>query len=60
MPSKKQMENVKFKEKVLDFHKIRPYYGKKEAHVISDNHLNRGFQASTSNGKWTMFVHVSY
>ncbi|WP_144569770.1 IS3 family transposase, partial [Bacillus pseudomycoides] len=30
----------------------RPYYGKKEAYVISDNHLNRDFQASKPNEKW--------
>lgn len=29
----------------------RPYYGKKEAYVISDNHLNRDFQASKPNEK---------
>ncbi|MDA2190720.1 IS3 family transposase [Bacillus cereus] len=32
--------------------KKRPYYGKKEAYVISDNHLNRDFQASKPNEKW--------
>ncbi|WP_263492206.1 IS3 family transposase [Bacillus sp. RAR_GA_16] len=30
----------------------RPYYGKKEAYVISGNHLNRDFQASEPNKKW--------
>ncbi|PEE32772.1 hypothetical protein CN271_29855, partial [Bacillus cereus] len=30
----------------------RPYYRKKEASVISDNHLNRDFQASKPNEKW--------
>jgi putative transposase len=32
--------------------KKRPYYGKKEAYVISDNHLNRDFKASKPNEKW--------
>ncbi|GIM45650.1 transposase [Collibacillus ludicampi] len=32
--------------------KKRPYYGKKEAYVISNNHLNRDFQASRPNEKW--------
>ncbi|QWH64245.1 IS3 family transposase (plasmid) [Bacillus mycoides] len=32
--------------------KKRPYYGKKEAYVISENHLNREFQASKPNEKW--------
>ncbi len=32
--------------------KKRPYYGKKEAYVISGNHLNRQFQASRPNEKW--------
>ncbi len=32
--------------------KKRPYYGKKEAYVISDNHLNREFTASNLNEKW--------
>lgn len=32
--------------------KKRPYYGKKEAYVISDNHLNRDFQAPKPNEKW--------
>jgi putative transposase len=32
--------------------KKRPYYGKKEAYVISNNHLNRNFQASRPNEKW--------
>jgi transposase InsO family protein len=32
--------------------KKRPYYGKKEPYVISDNHLNRGFHASKPNEKW--------
>ncbi|WP_140164424.1 IS3 family transposase [Bacillus thuringiensis] len=32
--------------------KKRPYYGKKEAYVISENHLNRDFQASRPNEKW--------
>ncbi|QWH64007.1 IS3 family transposase (plasmid) [Bacillus mycoides] len=32
--------------------KKRPYYGKKEAYVLSENHLNREFQASKSNEKW--------
>lgn len=31
--------------------KKRPYYGKK-AYVISENHLNREFQASKPNEKW--------
>nr|WP_156510178.1 IS3 family transposase [Paenibacillus macquariensis] len=30
----------------------RPYYGKKEAYVISGNHLNREFKASQPNTKW--------
>ncbi|WP_408007328.1 IS3 family transposase [Pseudalkalibacillus sp. A8] len=30
----------------------RPYYGKKEAYVISENHLNRDFNASKPNEKW--------
>ncbi|GAB6523913.1 IS3 family transposase [Bacillus cereus] len=30
----------------------RPYHGKKEAYVISDNPLNRDFQASRPNEKW--------
>ncbi|AYF85307.1 IS3 family transposase [Bacillus thuringiensis] len=32
--------------------KKRPYYGKKEAYLIPDNHLNRDFQASRPNEKW--------
>ncbi|BDG30913.1 IS3 family transposase [Parageobacillus thermoglucosidasius] len=32
--------------------KKRPYYGKKEPYVISDNHLNRDFPASKPNEKW--------
>ncbi|WP_433959064.1 IS3 family transposase [Cytobacillus horneckiae] len=32
--------------------KKRPYYGKKEAYVVSDNHLNRDFQASKPNEEW--------
>jgi putative transposase len=32
--------------------KKRPYYGKKEPYVISDNHLNRDFHASNPNKKW--------
>ena len=32
--------------------KKRPYYGKKEPYVISDNHLNREFHASKPNEKW--------
>jgi putative transposase len=32
--------------------KKRPYYGKKETYVISQNHLNRSFQASKPNEKW--------
>ncbi|MDI6508807.1 IS3 family transposase, partial [Bacillus wiedmannii] len=32
--------------------KKRPYYGKKEAYVISENHLNREFQALKPNEKW--------
>jgi len=32
--------------------KKKPYYGKKEAYVISDNHLNRDFVASKPNEKW--------
>ncbi|MED5053540.1 IS3 family transposase [Anoxybacillus rupiensis] len=32
--------------------KKRPYYGKKEPYVISDNHLNRDFHASKPNKKW--------
>ncbi|MEK5172992.1 IS3 family transposase [Heyndrickxia sp. FSL W8-0496] len=30
----------------------RPYYGKKEAYIVSNNHLNRAFQASKPNEKW--------
>ncbi|WP_198174665.1 hypothetical protein [Bacillus thuringiensis] len=30
----------------------RPYQGKKEAYVISDNNLKRDFQASRPNEKW--------
>lgn len=30
----------------------RPYYGKREIYVVSDNHLNRDFQASKPNEKW--------
>jgi transposase InsO family protein len=30
----------------------RPYYGKKEAYVISGNHLNREFKAEQPNKKW--------
>ncbi|QSF42845.1 IS3 family transposase [Paenibacillus tianjinensis] len=30
----------------------RPYYGKKEAYVISENHLNREFNADLPNQKW--------
>lgn len=32
--------------------KKKPYYGKKEAYVMSDNHLNRDFTASAPNQKW--------
>ncbi|MCG5024185.1 IS3 family transposase [Anoxybacillus flavithermus] len=32
--------------------KKRPYSGKKEPYVISDNHLNREFHASKPNEKW--------
>ncbi len=32
--------------------KKRPYYGKKEPYVISDNHLNRDFHASKPNENW--------
>jgi len=32
--------------------KKKPYYGKKEAYVVSDNHLNRDFVASKPNEKW--------
>lgn len=32
--------------------KKRPYYGKKEAYVVSDNHLNREFKAEQPNQKW--------
>ncbi len=32
--------------------KKRPYYGKKEAYVISENHLNRNFKDSKPNEKW--------
>lgn len=32
--------------------KKKPYYGKKEAYVVSDNHLNRNFHASQPNEKW--------
>ncbi|MBG0969491.1 DDE-type integrase/transposase/recombinase [Bacillus sp. SRB3LM] len=32
--------------------KKRPYYDKKEAYEISDDHLNRDFQASRPNKKW--------
>ncbi len=32
--------------------KKRPYYGKKEPYVISDNHLNRDFHVSKPNKKW--------
>ncbi|MFD6442364.1 IS3 family transposase [Peribacillus sp. NPDC060186] len=32
--------------------KRKPYYGKKEAYVISKNHLNRNFHASRPNEKW--------
>lgn len=32
--------------------KRKPYYGKKEAYVLSDNHLNRNFHASRLNEKW--------
>lgn len=32
--------------------KKRPYYGKKEDYVISDNHLNREFHTSRPNEKW--------
>ncbi|MCP6684199.1 IS3 family transposase [Bacillus nakamurai] len=32
--------------------KKKPYYGKKEAYVTSDNHLNRDFAASRPNEKW--------
>ncbi|WP_244948974.1 IS3 family transposase [Bacillus swezeyi] len=32
--------------------KKKPYYGKKEAYVTSDNHLNRDFAASQPNEKW--------
>ncbi|PLR95904.1 IS3 family transposase [Bacillus sp. T33-2] len=32
--------------------KKKPYYGKKEAYVISDNHLNRDFRSSKPNEKW--------
>ncbi|CAH0127646.1 hypothetical protein SRABI134_00184 [Peribacillus sp. Bi134] len=32
--------------------KRKPYYGKKEAYVISKNLLNRDFHASRSKEKW--------
>lgn len=32
--------------------KKRPYFGKKEAYVISNNDMNRNFQASKPNQKW--------
>lgn len=32
--------------------KKRPYYGKKEPYVLSENHLNREFQAEKANQKW--------
>lgn len=32
--------------------KKKPYYGKKETYVVSDNHLNREFEASKPNEKW--------
>jgi transposase InsO family protein len=32
--------------------KKKPYYGKKEAYVVSENHLNRDFVASKPNEKW--------
>ncbi|MBT2756819.1 IS3 family transposase [Mesobacillus foraminis] len=32
--------------------KRKPYHGKKEAYVISDNHLNRDFHASRPDEKW--------
>jgi transposase InsO family protein len=32
--------------------KKKPYYGKKEAYVVSANHLNRDFVASKPNEKW--------
>ncbi|MFZ7943689.1 IS3 family transposase [Neobacillus sp. 19] len=32
--------------------KKKPYYGKKEAYVVSENHLNRDFEASKPNEKW--------
>ena len=36
----------------VSFRKRKPYYGKKEAYVISKNLLNRDFHASRSNEKW--------
>lgn len=41
--------------------KKRPYYGKREAYVVSDNHLNRDFQASKPNEKWvTDITHLHF
>nr|WP_242061807.1 IS3 family transposase [Cytobacillus firmus] len=34
----------------------KPYYGKKEAYVVSDNYLNRNFVASKPNKKWVTDV----
>ncbi|MBU5265549.1 DDE-type integrase/transposase/recombinase [Virgibacillus proomii] len=32
--------------------KKKPYYGKKESYIVSDNHLNKDFVASKPNEKW--------
>jgi putative transposase len=41
--------------------KKKPYYGKKEAFVVSDNHLNREFNASRPNEKWvTDITYLNY
>ncbi len=45
------MGELRIKAKAI-IRRKRPYYGKKNAYVISDNHLNRDFQASKPNEKW--------
>ncbi|WP_404592560.1 IS3 family transposase [Paenibacillus sp. RC73] len=34
----------------------RSYYGKKEAYVLSGNHLNREFIANQTNQKWVTWI----
>lgn len=41
--------------------KKRPYFGRKESFVVSDNHLNRDFKTSKLNEKWvTDITYLSF